>query len=157
MCPCPKNFVALVGTRSLMRPHFQRKGAKAQSVGRARSPLRAGVGSVLTRRLGRNPTVRALTGAATESVGTHGRMRRIFNAKTQKRRVKVGRAVHCAPEPLALAQPIGLNLVLRALTPAATGSWSCKTRLFRFGFSFPHPCGLRLRWFWYISREGRIT
>jgi len=23
---------------------------------------------------------------------------------------KVGRAVHCAPEPLALAQPIGLNL-----------------------------------------------
>ena len=35
-----------------MRPHFQRKGAKAQSVGRARSPLRAGVGSVLTWLLG---------------------------------------------------------------------------------------------------------
>ena len=51
---------------------------KAQRVGRARSPLRAGVGSVLTRRLGRNPTVRALTGAATESVGTHGLMRPHF-------------------------------------------------------------------------------
>ena len=41
------------------------KGAKAQRVGRARSPLRAGVGSVQTRRLGRNPTVCALTSAAT--------------------------------------------------------------------------------------------
>jgi len=64
MCPCPKNFVALVGTRSLMRPHFQRKDAKAQS--------------------------------------------------------KVGRAVHCALEPLALTQAIGLNLLFRALTGAAT-------------------------------------
>ena len=35
---------------------------------------------------------------------------RIFIAKTQKRRESVGRAVHCAPEPLALAQPIGSNL-----------------------------------------------
>jgi len=33
---------------------------------------------------------------------------------------KVGRAVHCAPEPLALAQPTSLNLVFRALTSAAT-------------------------------------
>gem|GEM_PF-6077727 len=33
---------------------------------------------------------------------------------------KVGRAVHCAPELLALAQPIGLNFVFRAVTGAAT-------------------------------------
>ena len=35
---------------------------------------------------------------------------RIFNAKTRKRRESVGRAVHCTPEALALAQPIGSNL-----------------------------------------------
>ena len=33
-----------------------------------------------------------------------------FTAEAQKRRESVWRAVHCAPEPLALAQPIGLNL-----------------------------------------------
>jgi len=64
MCHYPKNFVALVGTRSFMRPHFQRKDAKTQSkVGRAVHCAPAWV--VQTRLLGWNPAVRALTGAAT--------------------------------------------------------------------------------------------
>ena len=45
-----------------------------------------------------------------------------FAAETLRRRESVGRAVHCAPEPLASARPIGLNLVFHALTSAAATS-----------------------------------
>jgi len=48
---------------------------------------------------------------------------RFLTAKARRCIVKVGRAVHCAPAALALAQPICLNLVFRALTSAATSSW----------------------------------
>ena len=44
------------------------------------------------------------------------------NPSQQRRRELVGRAVHCAPEPLELAQPIGLNLIFRALTSTATST-----------------------------------
>jgi len=45
---------------------------------------------------------------------------RLFNAKVRTRRVKVGRAVHCAPGLLVWTRSFGLNPVLRALTSAAT-------------------------------------
>jgi len=45
---------------------------------------------------------------------------RIFNAETLRYRVKVGRAVHCAPVWVVQARLSGLNLVFRALTGAAT-------------------------------------
>jgi len=56
-------------------PILHTRGAESK-VGRA--VLCAPVWVVLTGLLGWNPTVRALTGAATESVGTHGLMRPYF-------------------------------------------------------------------------------
>jgi len=45
---------------------------------------------------------------------------RNFNAKVRTRRVKVGRAVHCTPRLVVRTWLVGLNLVFRALSSAAT-------------------------------------
>ena len=61
--------------------------------------------------------------APRRSVGAFPRLQaQYFAAETPRHRELVGRAVPCAPEPVTLALPLGLSLVFRALTSAATSS-----------------------------------
>ena len=94
------------------RRNFYPIDAKAQSQGRARSPLRAGVGCA-NLACGFESCFSALL-----------RARLRLTAETLGRRELVGRAVHCAPGSVVRTWLVGLNLVFRALTGAATSRWS---------------------------------